>query len=520
MTPPERCESRVSLRVLAGGISVALHLGLLFLLVALSGGRHDGIDVGDTPISELVLLRDRQADQRDGIESVPPEPVVPTVDAPELTADIGQPPSLAIAELPADRVEPDAPGETDAPAESIVPTPAENTTASDTLSAEVIDAPVSLVMPQAAKSEFERRLEHLAEELTKKPRAQVTWQQDGKQYQATLVTERAKNGLEFDRVVAEISAEDHGKQLTTRLRLKRLSFSHYSQMIDFWDPMVQLHADEVIGRFHVNSKFYLLYDGQNTPKFLGKVTTAAASFNTQAFGKRREAEIFRGGIETRAGRIDMPEAVQPFEWAPRDETTRIHELAKDTRIRFFADGSYMMRDLATGKDTYRNDPSNQPEYFIGSGLAKIYVQGVVAGKVLVYSPQRIVVEGNLTYAHDPRLVADSPDYLGLVSGGYVELASPDVTGPGDLDIHAAVFAGRRFIVRNFDHSRSATLRILGSLAAGSVSASEPRYAMKVEYDVRFEQQRPPGFPSTSRFAAEEWDGRWTEGTVQTASESF
>lgn len=501
MARPERFKSRVSLRVLAGVLTVALHLALVILLVV-SGGRHDGIHDGDTPITQVVLIESPNADRRDGIEAPIQEPAVPPLKPPEpLYTDNRQPPLPPVDKPHAEPVE---------PIEAIVTPPAELTAPVDALSTDAINPPVTLALPQEAKAELMQRLARLAEELTKSPQAQVTWEQDGKQYQATLVLERAKNGIDFDRVIAEVSAEDRGKQLTTHIKLKRLAFSHYTQMIDHWDPMVQLHDDVIVGRFHVNSRFSLAYDGRTTPKFLGKVTTAASSFSTQAVGRLREEDIFRGGIETRAGRIAMPEELQPFEWAPREETARIHELATDTRIRFFADGSYTWRDLDAQTTQYLNEPSEQPVYFIAKGRATIYAQGVVGGKVLLYSPKKIVVEGNLIYAHDPHYAPDSPDYLGLVSNGYVEVAPAHVTGPGDIAIQAAIFAGRRFVVRDVDHSRPATLRIYGSLAAGSVSATEPRYATKIEYDSRFEQQRPPGFPSTSRFAAEDWDEQWTE----------
>jgi hypothetical protein len=159
-------------------------------------------------------------------------------------------------------------------------------------------------------------------------------------------------------------------------------------------------------------------------------------------------------------------------------------------------------------------------YLIAARGATLYVRGVVAGKILVYSPQKVVVEGNLTYAHDPRDDPDSGDYLGLVCDRDIEVAPAHITGPGDVEIHAALFARRRFVVTDIDYARSATLRIYGSLTAGSLTASEPRYATSVEYDRRFEQQRPPGFPSTNRFAAADWDGRWTEAPEQSASESF
>lgn len=137
------------------------------------------------------------------------------------------------------------------------------------------------------------------------------------------------------------------------------------------------------------------------------------------------------------------------------------------------------------------------------------VLGVVAGEVLVYSPQGIVVEGDLVYAHDPHDAPESEDCLGLVSDKDIEVASPGLTGPGDLQIDAALYARRRFVVVDFEHRDPATLRIFGSLAAGSLSATEPRYALRIEYDGRFDHRRPPGFPAMHRYALERWDRLWT-----------
>lgn len=511
MAVREHLDSRTSRRLLAGLVSVVLHVGL-FLAIALSGGRYQGVDAGETPITQLVMIEAPTADQRDGTRQ-PLEPAVAEIEQAqqEITEDSPLPEPLP-GETPAESLAHLAPDAAiSAPLEDI------EKTQPDPLPVEAIDQPSTFVMPVAQRSALQHRLEQLAEDLANTQQTKVTWEEDGKRYSAALVLERASDGLEFDRVVAEVSAEESGKQLKTRIRFKRLAFSHFTQMIDRWDPNVQLHDDEIIGRFHVNSQFNLLYEGRKGPKFLGKVTTAASGFSAQAGSRRREADMFQGGFETRVNRIVLPEEVQPFAWAPREDDARIHEIENDTHIRFFADGSYTWRDERTEQTQYRNDPSEEPVYFVAKPGAILHVQGVVRGKVLVYSPSRIVIEGNLTYANDPRRVPDSRDYLGLVSGRYVDIAGPGVTGPGDLEVHAAIFAGRRFVVRDEEHPRTATLRIYGSLAAGSITASEPRYATKIEYDSRLEELRPPGFPSTNRFAAEDWDGVWQETPEQIAT---
>jgi hypothetical protein len=507
MTLLERLEPQHS-RLVAGVLTAALHLCLLALISTYSG-RHDGVDDSDTPVTQLVLIKARQADHRDGVDSPQRNLIVPQIDLPESPlAENGEPPTLLIGELLA---EPDT---------TNVAPQTEVTAATDPISTAAIDTQPTLDVPDVDKSAFMQSLARLAEDLVKTPRAQVTWAQDGKQYTATMILERAKDGTDLDRVIADVSAEHHGKQITTRVNLKRLAFSNFTQMIDRWDPMVQLHDDQIVGRMHINSPFSLLYDPQVVPQFLGKVTTAASSFSAQAIGRNsRDVDVFKGGIQTRAGKIVLPSVVQPFAGMERDAKAVIHELANDTDITFLPNGSYSWRDHETQLES-KEKSVDQPLYFFGAPGTTLYVKGVISGTVLIYTPQKIVIEGNLTYAHDPRRLPDSHDCLALVSDRYVQIAYPEITGPGDLYIDGAIFAGRRFIVTSFEHRRSATLRIYGSLSAGSITASEPRYATKVEYDSRFEQQRPPGIPSTNRFAAEDWDGQWIETPALVESESF
>jgi hypothetical protein len=508
------------LRKMCGGfLSAALHFGLL-LVILLPGGRHGGVNEGDTPVMKVVLVEARDADRREGDDLPPLEPAVPkTPDDAQLQAAIAQ-----VAPPPADLI-PQEPQEEATP-------PATPPEAAEPVAIYAITPPVTVPMSPAEQAAISKRLARLAEKTLDQSQMQVVWEEDGKQYSALLIRERANDGTALERVLAEVSASDRGKQLTTRINLKRLAFSQFTQMVDRWDPMVQLHDDEIVGRFHSNSQFNVMYDSRTAPKFLGKVTTAARSFDTESRGRRRDSDIFRGGVETLAGRIPLPEDLAPFEWAPRNDNVRVHEIANDTRIRFFADGTYTLRNGDSSDTQYVKEPSEQPIYFVAMRGVTLYVAGVVAGKMLVYSPQRIVIEDDLIYARDPREKPESRDYLGLVCDRYVEVAPPSVTGPGDLQIDAAIFAGRRFVVTNIDHARyatptrtsgrhprTATLRIYGSLAAGSLSATEPRYATKIDYDNRFERQRPPGFPSTNRYEVDDWDGQWTQ-TERSADDSF
>ena len=501
MAHVQRFQPQTARHAAAGLLSAVLHIGLL-VLIALSGGRGDGVREDPAPATQWVLLDApvREPDQvsdaatqaRPAPDSAPPErPGMPPIGPP-----VVPPPGIDIPRMvAADTMHVDHVAEK----------------ALDVARTSAAENASKFVMPPGQAASLLERIEQLAEGLANAPDARATWQQDGRHYDAEFRIEAAGNGVEPERVTVEIHTQDQGRQLRTSISLKRLPFSHFAQVIDRWDPMVQLHDDEIVGRMHINSRFNVLYDSQAAPTVLGKVTTAARGFNLDWRGQRRDADMFREGIETDAGQIPFSAFEWSPEWTAQNADARVHELAGRTRIRFLSGEGYSWHDQRTGVWQQAERPApGQSVYFIAAPGKTVYVKGVVSGKFLVYSPERIIVDGNITYARDPRVDPDSGDYLGLVSDRDIVVASPDVTGPGDLHIQAALFAKRRLIVTDTSHPHSATLSILGSLAAGTMTESEPRYATRVEYDRRFERLRPPGFPSTNRFATEGWDRRWTE----------
>jgi hypothetical protein len=339
----------------------------------------------------------------------------------------------------------------------------------------------------------------------------LSLQHEGRRYVASFERRPAADSMDVERMIVEITTEENGRRLRTQLELKRLAFSHFAQLVDWWDPDVQFHDDQIVGRFHSNSQINVGYDRAVAPRFLAAVTTAAApGFKLgNAEGYRRNEDIFRGGLTSRVGRIPLPRVPSPPPGVEQDEGGKQSQwFARDTRITFYADGSYGWRELASDRPEHRQSMGSLA-YIVGAHKATLYVRGTVRGKVLVYSPAGIVVEGSLAYARDPRRT-DGDDYLGLLSAKDIEIAPPRVTGPGDLEIDAAVYARRRFVVTDEYVPRQGTLLIYGSLTAGSLSATEPRYATRYEYDRRLEHERPPGFPMTNCYEIETWEPQWQE----------
>ena len=179
----------------------------------------------------------------------------------------------------------------------------------------------------------------------------------------------------------------------------------------------------------------------------------------------------------------------------------------DADIVFNWDGSFAWQAHDGSAVAEHRELGEEPFYLVASKDVTLHVSGVVNGKVLVYSPESIVIVGDLTYADDPSTPGAS-DYLGLVAERTIEVAEPDVTGVGDLTIHASMYARNRFTVRDYLSRRSGVLAIVGSVTAGSLSATEPRYATAIAFDDRLVTMRAPGFPLSNRYELDEWNGEW------------
>lgn len=500
------------------GISAAVHL---ILMLGIGTAMYvDGLDDADIPeLSVQLVTRAGPNDEEFTEASLPqpaPDPVEDVLDDPGTGEQTFDAPMVADA-TPMLEEAPDV-AKVDAPAAIVEPTPAAGavltTTGTSVAQVPVVPLPdpegVPDVMPQPEQAMLTRNVQEMAKKLldTNITSTSVSWQQDGQQYSARVMRQPAADSTGLEQVIAEITTNKDGKRMKTRLSLKRLAFSHFTQLVNDWDPNIMLHDDVIDGRFHSNSEISLSAMHGVKPRFFGKVTTAAQKVTFNSFNTRRNKDVFQGGFETKTDRVtlprDMPDVINGGEALDR------RSFVEDTRIIFNADGSYVWR-LANGEGLlHRSEPSEQPQYLIGEKGAKLYVRGTVRGIYTVYSPSDIEIEDDLVYLKDPRQTLISRDFLALISGRDIKISATEVTGPGDLTVHGALFARRRFYTDAIDHAKPATMFIYGSLTAGTITATEPRYATKLDYDKRFEYLRPASFPMTRRYEVDSWDQDWKE----------
>lgn len=339
------------------------------------------------------------------------------------------------------------------------------------------------------------------------PQHSVAWKQAGQEYTAVFRRVPADGAMGMEYLVVEISTEQNGTRMSTEMRMARLAFSSFAQFVDRWDQQVQIHDDTIDGRFHSNTEINVMSGQGASPLFTGKVTLAGQvdKGDSRSFNRKR---IFPAGLETNVRRIALPTRLVPLADAAGVDDAQVQRFERDARITFYDDATFGWQYLDAAEPERREPIDERSHYLIGGDKVTLHVSGTVDGKVLVYTPGRIVIEGDLQYANDPREDGDSDDFVGLVAERVVEIAPPAVTGSGDLMIDASIYARQRFAVRDYRSRRSGTLVIYGSLAAGSLTATEPRYATRIEHDKRLDTARAPGFPLSDRYELETWDGEW------------
>lgn len=312
--------------------------------------------------------------------------------------------------------------------------------------------------------------------------------------------ERASDLTGLSHIDVAVTRQIEGEPHQIRIRLQERALSHYAKFINRWDADVTLGNDRVDGRFHANSE--VNFESLSNPRsqFNGEVTIA----RRQALTRRvRESSMFAAGVRTGTGRIALPQTAFPSHWL--ESGADVLTLSEDTRLDFQGAAGIVWTDMDNGEQGRVLVPE-AGLIIAGTDRARFELSGDVAGRVLVYSPQRQMITGNLLYVD---ATETSDDYLALISDGSIEIASSTVTGPGDLRIDAALFARDRFSVRRFSDRHQGVLHVYGALVAGSVSATEPRYSTHIEYDPRFEHSRPPAFPGTGLFDVRDWEQHWT-----------
>ena len=328
---------------------------------------------------------------------------------------------------------------------------------------------------------------------------------NGQWFHVQAVDEIKHSPTDLDEVVYRVNSRGEGYDLSSAVRVRRSAFSQFAHYVDFWNPSVAVHDDVIVGRFHTNSPFSVSDMYGVMPVFKGRVTTTAGSVETRSDAQEPYETFFPDGVVTKVDEIPI---LRKLSVPSLQEQKHVFRVSGEAWITFSGEGLYsVIHD--SGEESKREILSGASHFIVADGRQPLHLKGVVRGQVSVYSEGDIIIDGDLRYARHPSHSPNSPDFLGIVSMKDVEIANRKVTGPGDLTIHAAIYAGRQFRIPDYYREEYALLHVYGSLSAGSMSPTEPRFGTRVVFDKRFETRRPPDFPMTDQFEIVDWDRLWT-----------
>jgi hypothetical protein len=507
--------------------------GALLALLALIGARSpqpsldsalilaELVTAAPEPAAVTAIAAEEPAPERGVEDPAPQREREPVATEPELEPKPAPPPAPRAEQPPEPALEPaaePAPTQRLADAPEPIPEPPPEPEPEPEPAQVAAESPPAPPSPPAAPHESRSFASHEQRAVTRRlsswtgqfsadePTSTLEWRDDGQEYTAVLKPLPASDAMGMEQLLVELTTERDGRRLATELRMNRIAFSNFAQFIDRWDPNVQIHDDLIDGRFHSNTEIRVSRDRGVQPVFNGKVTVAGADIRTDGIGFVNRRQMFPAGIETRVRRIGLPPRAAAFDDGAVP-AGRVRRIAATALLTFHADGTFESQPIAGNAAAERGALGEEPFYLVAEDGASLHVRGVVNGKVLVYSPEHIVIVDDIRYRTDPRSPG-ADDYLGLVAERSVEIDEPEVTGPGDLEVHASIYARNRFAVRAARSRRSGTLIVYGSVTAGSVSATEPRFATRIEFDDRLTTMRAPGFPLSDRYELDTAAGEW------------
>ncbi len=285
---------------------------------------------------------------------------------------------------------------------------------------------VVAVMPKPEKEMVTRNVQQLALKLldSNMTNTELSWQQDGQQYSARVMRQPALDSTGIEQVIAEVMTSKNGKRMKTRLSLKRLAFSHFTQLVNHWDRNIMLHDDVIDGRFHSNTEFAFSTTKDVAAAVLrqGDHGRIARSRSTVSIGVATRT-CSRAATRPRPIRVNLPQGHarcrerRRGRRPPRVHRRHAHHLQRGWQLRL------AQRERRRPAATRRTEPARALSRSATRAPSSTCA-APSSGMFTVFTPNDIEIEDDLVYAKDPRQTVLSRDFLALISGRDICIAAP------------------------------------------------------------------------------------------------
>jgi hypothetical protein len=301
--------------------------------------------------------------------------------------------------------------------------------------------------------------------------------------------------------------------------LQPSSFSRYTYYSTTDANGYWVGGDTIWGPFHCNNWLNVAKVGGLSPVFMQRATSLNGINNYQ--GQARP--VFKGGYD-RGVNVTLPSDLNPLMNAARTGGKWLEEHGHGSEpvfIEFLANGNVKWRidgntDWSGGGWTVEPLTSFAPNGAVWCDENNLHIKGVLNGRVTVGATKKIWIDGDLTYAADPR-AGYSDDMLGLVADEKLFISDvPENRGPNNtFTLMGSIFSrddglwAENYATRPVE-GKMVTLGgqiqkvggYTGTFSGGTITHGFTPGG--TYYDERLMNDAPPFFPTTGSFEVVSW----------------
>lgn len=310
---------------------------------------------------------------------------------------------------------------------------------------------------------------------------------------------------------------------TVAVILEPYYFSRFAVYTSVMGGVSWATGDTVWGRYHnEQDKINIL----GSPVFYGKVTSKLGTNPTLPDRRGRATPQFYGGYQSGVS-IPMPNTSTANVLSAANSGGKVFNNPSnglyDVYLTFNSDGTVTFKDNTRSSDSTVALRTLATNGVIMVNKGNLHVKGTLNGQATVGAVGssglgygNVYIEGDVVYNTDPQTNPNSTDMLGLVAENNVTVKTPPPASPQyNYTIDAAIFAQKGQFNAYVTNSTpiEGSIKVYGSISNYQLGATAigdnygnvtHGWSSNYKFDTRFNNQKPPSYPSTGRFQIVSW----------------
>jgi hypothetical protein len=276
-------------------------------------------------------------------------------------------------------------------------------------------------------------------------------------------------------------------------------------------------GDTIWGPFHCNNTLNVAFTNGGSPVFMQRATSLNGINNYQGLAH----PVFKGGYDSGVN-VTLPSDFTPLKTAASTGGKWLQMAGNQpVFIQFNSNGTVTWRidgntDWSGGGWTTEPLSTFAPNGAVWCNENNLHIKGVLRGRVTVGARDKVWIDGDLTYATDPR-TGPSTDMLGLCAENKLYISDvPENRGPNnDFTLMGSIFSRTDGLWAEHYNTRPVEGKMItvGGMIqniggyTGTFSGNSITHGFLpggTYYDDRLMNDTPPFFPTTGNFEVVSW----------------